>query len=70
MSGKLLAACIKILARGVRHYYHRDKEETEDVLFWELRHGAAGSRHKTFVELLAEDTGRDSVTEMHTTVSH
>ena len=48
------------------HFYRHQEEAASKFILWEPKHGTSGTRSKTFLQTLLEDTGVKCVSELVT----
>ena len=46
------------------HFHHHQEEVAGTLVLWDPRHGSPGSCHKTYVQVLLEDTGLENISEL------
>ena len=59
--GDLLKVARKVRLSAAGHFHHHQEEAAGTLILWDPRHGSAGSRHKTYVQVLLEDTGLENI---------
>ena len=50
--------------RAAGHFHRHQEEAANKFVLWEPKHGSAGTRHNTYVQLLLEDTGLEYISEL------
>ena len=46
------------------HFHHHQEEAAGTLVLWDPTHGSPGSCHKTYVQVLLEDTGLENISEI------
>ena len=52
--------------RAAGHFYRHEEEASSKLILWEPKHGTTGTRQKTFLQVLIEDTGVENTAELAT----
>ena len=46
------------------HFHRHQEEAASKLVLWDPKHGSSGSRNKTYVKVLLEDTGLENISEL------
>ena len=49
---------------AVGHFHRHQEEAARTLVLWDPRYRSPGSRHKTYVQVLLEDTGLEKISEL------
>ena len=67
MYGDLLKVTSKVRERrlsAASHFHHHQEKAAGTLVLWDPRHGSPESRHKTYVQVLLEDTELENIKEL------